>query len=660
MSEATKAIEATLRGFFPVKRPSIADWAKSHMMTDDGTPYSQENFPHLAAPNGPFDAVDDRRVRNIWVMFASQLGKTFFGQTMTAYFADVAPSNQLFASANKKLAKEVIERYYDCIDHMPILRDRLPPEHRRRAEQVDLAGARMYVAWSRSVPTLSDKAIKYGHANELDKWEHLSTSTEADPLKLFQDRGKRYHHTKKYCFEGTPSLKNASRIERGYQHSDSRIYHVPCPHCHEYQRLLFGDGKTPYGVKFDTAKVGKVDPSLARKTARYRCASCQKPINNHHRRRMMARGVWAPDGCEVDGPLATRWFDGKLKESNSRSKKLQSLGLKLLKGHPTRPGSDAGFHLSTLYALSVDWSDIAEEFAGCVGDAQLLRNFINQWLAETWELRQREQSWEKLGERIIAKGDHSIDHGVAPRWAAFLTCGVDRQADHCVFVVKAWGPERRNHTLDYGVCASMDELLDRVIRFQYVDEDGEPMMPALTLVDAGWLPDQIHDTCDQWREAGYWVIPCRGTDHLMSMPVRLTEIKSGANEGRGIVFVDSFSTQTWLDRQLYELKYPAPGSMSLFTAPLIEHRNYLAQLMNEMSVINPGRSRGTRVESWSRVDESTPNDYRDCERYAFAAMLIACGGVPIRPGDRFPGGITIDNDGPRVVGSLNSEPPRGY
>lgn len=655
------AVMGSLKGFAPIKRESIAEWAEKNMMRDDGRPYSRLRYPQFAAPNGPFDAIGQQRIRSVWLMFASQLGKTFFGQTATAYFADTAPSNQLFASSDKKLAMEVIERYYDCLEHIKPLRRQLRPKHARRQTQVVLEHCRMFVGWSRSVSTLSDKAIKVGHANEIDKWEHSTRSREADPLKLFQDRGKDFQHTKKFIYESTPSIKDQSRIERGYLNSDQRQLYVPCPHCYAYQRLEFGKKDTAFGVKWRSGKHGKHSPSQARKTAYYACTNCSEPILNFSRQWMMNRGVWAPQGCEVDEQKATSWFDGGLDDPACDDSRLNELGLKLLKGNPESSGIDASFRLSTLYALSVDWSDIAEEFVSCRGDAQLLRNFVNQWLAETWEHVVREQTWEQLGDRLILDGKDSLEQGQVPEWASLLTVGIDKQVDHCVFVVKAWGPDRTNHTLDYGEAGSFEELLDRVVTRVYPGVK-DAMAPSCTLIDAGFLPDMVHETCDDWREHGYWALPCRGTDQLMACPVKINNISGGPRKGRLIVFIDSYTTQTWLDRMLFGKKHPLPGTMSLFTAPLIAHQNYLRQLLNEIPAMRP-HLRTRRLESWDRVDTKLPNDLRDCERYAFAAMLVATGGTPIRPGDKFYGPSQVhgqEHRGARIIGNFADKSRRLY
>jgi hypothetical protein len=139
---------------------------------------------------------------------------------------------------------------------------------------------------------------------------------------------------------------------------------------------------------------------------------------------MMRAGVWIPAGCgcddEVAREIAERWITGGEFWDGWKSSPW-------IVGTPAFDGRDAGYQLSSLYALSLGWGDIAAEFIDCKANPQNLRNFINQWLGETWEIVQRKATWEQVGERLI---DRSIRRGICPKWASIVTIGVDRQQDN--------------------------------------------------------------------------------------------------------------------------------------------------------------------------------------------------------------------------------------
>jgi phage terminase large subunit GpA-like protein len=191
----------------------MIQWSLENVQTHEDRPYDHAAYPHIGAPGGPADSFDCPQYLTIWLQWASRLGKTFFGQAATLKTASSEPCPMMFASVDRKLAVDVIARTYRMLELCPSLRDELRPPSRRKQDFISLAFCRAYVAWSRSVSTLADKAVRVGHANEIDKWEHPSTSREADPLKLFDDRFKEFPSHKKIK-ESTPQLKHNSRVER--------------------------------------------------------------------------------------------------------------------------------------------------------------------------------------------------------------------------------------------------------------------------------------------------------------------------------------------------------------------------------------------------------------------------------------------------------------
>lgn len=192
-----------LKALAPRDTARMLPWCQANVKTPEDRPYDHEAYPHLGAPGGPCDAFDDDDVLEIALQFASRLGKTFFGQCAQMYTAATRPCPMMFASADEKLAKEVIKRTYLLLAKCKPLRDQLREANRRKATLVELEFCRMFVAWARSVVTLADKAVRVGHANEIDKWAHQKTSKEADPLKLFDDRHKEFPSHKYSVPKGT-------------------------------------------------------------------------------------------------------------------------------------------------------------------------------------------------------------------------------------------------------------------------------------------------------------------------------------------------------------------------------------------------------------------------------------------------------------------------
>jgi hypothetical protein len=110
----------------------------------------------------------------------------------------------------------------------------------------------------------------------------------------------------------------------------------------------------------------------------------------------------------------------------------------------------------------------------------------------------------------------------------------------------------------------------------------------------------------------------------------VTTVAVGPMPGMMLFSVDTIRTQAWMDHVLHDLHPCDPGGMSLHTGKLYEHQDYLEQLLNE-AVATRLDSTNHERDVYERIDTNVPNDYRDCHRYAYAAMVIATRNRPVRP-----------------------------
>jgi phage terminase large subunit GpA-like protein len=612
-------LEAALSVFTPRPEVRTLDWARDFATDEWGQPYDDHAFPHLGAPGGPLDALDCRQYLELWLQWGTRLGKSFSGQVGQMKFADTAPCPMMTVSADASLAKLLAGRTKKMISHCPRLRGQLT---RSSKTQIELALCRIYVGWPRSDASLADRAVRFGHASEIDKWVHVKTAKEADPLQLFDERFKEFavHKKLKEC---SPGLKHASRIERGRLAGTNAQLHVPCPKCKRYQVL----GRE--NILYDRLN-GRLDVEQARETARYRCPLCHYEVGDEHRGWMMRGGVWVPEGCACD--------DNKARAAAARARvrgrpvwKGFAADADWCKGKPLRDGRHYSSQLSSIYSLSLTWGDLAEQIVKGELFPETLRNTTNGWWAETWEFAKRSQTWETLGERLMAPFD--VGRGQLPPGYRLLTAGIDKQDDHYALTVDAWaaGPGRTSHTVDYAEIDSEHELLDALAE-EYETADGRRIKISLSLLDSGFRPKEVHELVERARKKGIAILPCRGSTKSLGPGVLYKKKRLGADTakpGAPYVLVDTCSTQDWIDRQLHEIEPGTPGGISLFRAELAEHQEFLEQLLNEAPVQRTD-NRKHIVESWNRIDENIPNDFRDTKRYAAVAMLLRTRGKEIR------------------------------
>lgn len=596
--------------YAPRPVPRGLAWARGRIVNEFGRPYDHLAYPHLGAPGGPWDAWDNSAVRTISLQFGTRLGKTFFGLCCCLFVAENKPAPGMHANATEQLCTQVMERGYEMIRRRQVLKDLLAAKHETEWRQTEyrFKGCKVFGAWARSVSTLADKDVLFGHAAEIDKWEHASTSKEADPLALFTDRFKNYQSIRKQIFESTPTIRGKSRIEDKINAGTYCRLYVPCPQCKRHQTLEIGDESLPYGLKFDRSASGKSDPAAAFESAKYLCKHCQTELRDYDRAWMIRRGVWVPRGCDVESAAAIEAAESRMRpaEIDKIDKWKGWKSSPWITGTPARDGVDHSYQLSSLYALSLSWGDIASEFVKCHDKPQLLRNFVNQWKAETWELKRQAHSSDELAIRL--RGHHR--RGIVPDKCGVITLGIDVQESHFVWVAVGWGEEDRAYVVDYGTVATWQELRRDVLANRFAGESLPELPISMGGMDSGHRTDEVFGYC---QEIGDALRPTKGFD-MLDKPIVPSSLEYSRSEDRRIqaaaakMYLWKFSKAYWheeLQRRLDVLSAGAPGSLSI-PRDSVEDWDFIEQISNNAPVAKPN---GKII--WEKIRESHPDDYRD-------------------------------------------------
>ena len=265
------------------------------------------------------------------------------------------------------------------------------------------------------------------------------------------------------------------------------------------------------------------------------------------------------------------------------------------------------FWMNTLYSPFVRFSEIAKEFLKSKDDPEALQNFVNSWLAEPWEDTKLKTNADTVMERQTELPEY-----IVPKWAKFLTGGVDVQENCVYWTIRAWGNYYTSQCIAHGQAYNFAEI-ERIMNLQYLrEETNEPMVVQLTLVDSGDNTDIVYDFCATNAE---WALPSKGASKSMDTQYRLSKINKTDSKayGMNLVLIDTGSFKDMIASRM--LRENGNGSWMVFQGC---DREYAEQVTSEHKV-NVRKSGQSTVQQWVPKTTHAANHYLDCEVYAMCA-----------------------------------------
>ena len=326
-------------------------------------------------------------VREIVVMKSSQVGVTEAMINKIGYNMTYAPcpTMVLMPTLDSRDTWKT-QKLNPLLQDAGLVRDLLGGLRSRDAanskDLIDFPGGILFLAGGNSANSYAQKSVKDLLMDDLDRFP-VEVGEEGDPVALARGRCKSFPRYK-LMLVSTPTIKGASLIEREYELSDQRRYHVPCPLCGAVQSLKWSN------LKWDSVE----KPPRA---AWYECEQCGQRIEEHHKPKLLSAGRW----------IAAN-------PSNKRR----------------------GYHVSALYApigLGPSWLDLAVRFLHAQGDPVTLKTFINTDLGETWE-----DQTSALKPHDLARRMEEVDMGVIPPGVLALTAFCDTQDSWLDITLLGW------------------------------------------------------------------------------------------------------------------------------------------------------------------------------------------------------------------------------
>lgn len=564
------------RGAKPRDLLTVSQWADRHRRLESGTnspgPWRTSLVPYLKEI---MDSLSEHSsVRAVTFIKSSGVGGTEALYNWLGYVMHHLQNKDLLVvvptlelrdrSFNPRLLK--------MMDETDVLKELMSHGTRNKSNRGDLleygARSRIIKAGANSPDSLRSDHLPYVIADEVDAFP-WDVGGEGDPMTLIENRQRTFSRAKSY-FVSTPTNDQASRIEILYKRSDMRRYHVPCPHCGEFQTLKFGGKEKDFGLKFKLKPA--IDGELpAIESAQYLCEHCHAYIDEGHKTEMLAQG---------------RWLAEKPNQKHHR-----------------------GYHINALYApigLGLGWRQIAQKWIDCQGDTSELKAFINTYLGEVFKEEGEEQDPAALIMRLEVYGKLPI---------AFKTAGVDVQKDRLEASIVGWGQGEEAWLIDHII------IPGDTAQTEVWDDLHEALLEAgirLAAIDAGYNTSMVYAFCEKRR----YTVAIKGVEGA-GRPLIEDEKKRrqrlrvkrkrgqlveplGVDQGKALIY------------SRLKIQTPGAGYIHFPQEPAFDDE-YFNQLTAEKLIT---KIKGTRPFSlW--VKTRARNEALDCLLYALAACRLA-------------------------------------
>lgn len=552
-----------LQLMLPPEQITVSEWAGKYRMLDSKSsaipgPWNNDITPYLT---GVMDEFNNYETSKIIFVKPTQVGGTEALQNMIGYIVMQDPAPTMIVYPTETLAKSISENRLQ-----PMLR--ATPELARRFDEnsqlleLQFDGMYLTLAGSNSPSGLASKPIRFVLMDEVDKYPGTS-GKEADPIKLATERTKTFHDKKIYI-TSTPTLKTGHIWKEKESADIEKHYFVPCPHCGEYIELKFSNIRFP-----DEEGMTYADRA---EFATYICQECGCAITDADKNNMIRHGEWR------------------------------------IVRHNTQYVRSVAFWINTLYSPFVRWADIVKEFLTTKDDPDLFQNFVNSWLAEPWEDTKLKTSAELVLERQTELPEY-----VVPSWAKILTGGVDVQETSLYWSIRAWGDYLTSQNITHGQVLSFNDI-DNIMNAEYLNENGEPMIVNLCLVDSGDQTDIVYDFCATHSD---YALPVKGSSHAQLSNYKLSKINRTDSRAMGttLVLVDSGAYKDMIAGRMQ--RDNGRGSWMVYSGCDME---YAKQVTAEHKVnVKYGN---TVKKVWQLKTSHADNHYLDTEVYNAAAADI--------------------------------------
>lgn len=412
---ANNANRAITNGLIALHIPvplTTVQWADEYYYLPKESSYTPGKWETLPFQVAIMNAMGYELIRVVNLIKSARVGYTKMLLGVEGYFIEHKSRNSLLFQPTDSSAEDFMKSHVEpTIRDVPVLLELAPWFGRKHRDNTLTlkrfsSGVGFWCLGGAAAKNYREKSVDVVCYDELSSFEP-DVEKEGSPT-LLGDKRIEGSVWPKSIRGSTPKVKGSCQIEKAANESAHFMrFHVPCPHCGEEQYLKFGDGSTPFGLKWEESKP---------ETVYYLCEHNGCVIRQSELDQKAGRWI-----CDNTG-MWTR--DGLAYFSAS--------------GEEVPPPRSITFHIWTAYSPFTTWIQIVYDWLDALKDPNGVKTFINTTLGEPYE----EAVAEKLSHELLLE---KVIHYAAPvpERVVYLTAGIDSQRNRYEMYVWGWARAKR-------------------------------------------------------------------------------------------------------------------------------------------------------------------------------------------------------------------------
>lgn len=429
--------------------------------------------------------------KEIVVMKGSQVGASQIALNLSMYSLDYLKDSVMYMLPTESLCGAFSKTKLEpAIKSISAIQEALGERGERKSKNTidykELPGRFLKLAHAQSANSYSMYSVGKMIIDEYDRYPH-NVEGEGDPKSLITNRAITFDDRKIFLLS-TPTILGESLIESEFLKTDQNHWHVPCPHCNQYQELIFENFifyyKNKGNVNHKCVNDENIEDVLSNQIfdAQYPCLHCGVLIEEKHKYNMSTLGKFVPHCLD-----------------NVSSDKI-------------------GFFVNCLYSsLGITWVEIVRKYIDIRKNSSsglseeyenTAQGFYNTILGLPYKNEEKIKQLDHILIESEAKDKSSYFNGEIPEEVVYITIGGDVQRGRAEFEIKGWGKDARtSYSIDYIVIhfdtTSIKEWNDNFSEIinQYVNstnKNGEKIAYVGIFIDSGghdWTATVYH-YCD--------------------------------------------------------------------------------------------------------------------------------------------------------------------